>query len=312
MTDVYTPPALSDIEPGTPLAVAADNDVVALTVSYGLSRSTETVFQQGAFLHPFLRSTRYDARTFSIVRDGGWPADPLLSIIDPPLGGGLQPTLYSPAAQWALRGAPVTATTYADRSGNGSHLTGGTPIPAPGSTPGQLSVIFGPGSAGSLSRTTDAALRLSAEVTVTLKCWRRPAGTSQVLFELGGTGGMGANGNVLYELGVGSGGGLYYYSETGSQVGHAVGTSGLVPQTWSFISLQRDAAATDIRLGIDGAYENLVGVAPTGGGQAFMTIGNEPDFGLPWLGGLEDLCVWPTRLTDAELLVLRKAAMGIS
>jgi hypothetical protein len=85
VTDVYTPPANSTLASSSaPISVVADNDVVSLSVSYGPFRSTETVWQQGAFCYPFLRSTRADARTFTIVRDDGWPSKPGVWVNDPP------------------------------------------------------------------------------------------------------------------------------------------------------------------------------------------------------------------------------------
>lgn len=83
MTDVYTPPANSAIQSGDAWAVVADNDVDSLSVSYGPFRSTETIWQQGAFCYPFLRSTRANARSFMVSRDGGWPAAPRFWINDP-------------------------------------------------------------------------------------------------------------------------------------------------------------------------------------------------------------------------------------
>lgn len=63
-----------------PLDFETTQEVVAISVGFGQGlRAEERAYRDGAFLYPYLRSTK-DGLTFSLVRDGGWPANPQLYV----------------------------------------------------------------------------------------------------------------------------------------------------------------------------------------------------------------------------------------
>lgn len=76
-----TLPSLSE-----PIDFTASAEVIAISVRFGRSRIEERVYRDGAFLYPYLRSTR-DGLTFRLVRDDGWPSHPRVFVDEvPPTG----------------------------------------------------------------------------------------------------------------------------------------------------------------------------------------------------------------------------------
>ncbi len=53
--------------------------VVAISVGFGASRVEERVWRDGAFLYPYLASTR-SLGVFAVRREGGWPLNPTLYV----------------------------------------------------------------------------------------------------------------------------------------------------------------------------------------------------------------------------------------
>lgn len=218
--------------------------------------------------------------------------------------GALTPTLYSPLAQWALRGAPNTSITYLDRSGNGRHITSGTPVPVPSRIPG-FTGISGKNPGLKLS---GVGLRLLGELTITCKAWIVSSSAVQVILDCSRSG-VGSANNTLYTVGV-SNNLPFYYRETGAGSGLGTGMSSAPqPGVWSWLSWRR-AASGDMTYGIGTTYQTVVEAPPTDGSAADITIGTDNEPGQPWLGGLEDLSIWGARLTDAQLLELHNVAMG--
>lgn len=79
--------------PGSTLASKIDvvdfsvtSEPAAISVSFGASRAEERAYRDGAFLYPYLSSTRNGA-TFALRRAGGWPRDPTI-YVDEQKGGG--------------------------------------------------------------------------------------------------------------------------------------------------------------------------------------------------------------------------------
>jgi hypothetical protein len=68
-----------ELDPATrPIPFVTERDVTAVSVSFGSGRVEERAYRDGAFLWPYLRSTR-EGNTFTLVRDdgeAGWPANP--------------------------------------------------------------------------------------------------------------------------------------------------------------------------------------------------------------------------------------------
>ena len=77
MTVFHKPPGL--IGKDEPLGFTSSGDVVAVSVGFDVVE--ERVYRDGAFLVNYTQSTRA-GNTFSIVRDGGWPADPTIYVDD--------------------------------------------------------------------------------------------------------------------------------------------------------------------------------------------------------------------------------------
>lgn len=79
MTVTWPIPPNSTIDPRTrPIPFQAERDVTAVSVSFGNRRAEERAYRDGAFVWPYLRSTRA-GNLFTLVRDdgdAGWPADP--------------------------------------------------------------------------------------------------------------------------------------------------------------------------------------------------------------------------------------------
>jgi hypothetical protein len=157
---------------------------------------------------------------------------------------------------------------------------------------------------------TNAALNITGDLTVTLRVWRKPGAADQVMFEMGNVSGTGAAGNVIYLMGATPAGKLLYYRETGVQVGLSYVSALDVTPDWCFCSVRR-VAGGNLRMGVNGVYQDIVATPSTGGTNVFMTLGNEPNFGLVWQGGMADVSIWNTVLTDAQLEPLWRTAMGL-
>jgi hypothetical protein len=65
------------------LDFTASGEVIAISVGFGAVRDEERVYRDGAFLRSYTRSTKV-GNTYSIVRDGGWPANPQLYVDEAP------------------------------------------------------------------------------------------------------------------------------------------------------------------------------------------------------------------------------------
>ena len=88
MTVTWPIPPNSIIDPRTrPIPFQAERDVTAVSVSFGNRRAEERAYRDGAFVWPYLRSTRA-GNLFTLVRDdgdAGWPADPKPFVDEEPL-----------------------------------------------------------------------------------------------------------------------------------------------------------------------------------------------------------------------------------
>jgi hypothetical protein len=84
----------STLDPASrPVPFIVERDVTAVSVRFGSRRVEERAYRDGAFVWPYLRSTR-DGNLFTLVRESGWPADPKPFVDE-------QPYIPPPAAtQW--------------------------------------------------------------------------------------------------------------------------------------------------------------------------------------------------------------------
>jgi hypothetical protein len=106
-----------------------ERDVSFISVRYTarpgerlVQRSAETVYLDGVFLWPFLRSTRV-GNVFSVVREGGWPGHPLphveekTPVVAP---AGYQPNTDGPVGLWRMN---AVTTFETDLSASGMNLS---------------------------------------------------------------------------------------------------------------------------------------------------------------------------------------------
>jgi hypothetical protein len=102
-----------------PIDFTTDEDVVAVSVSFGSGIIEERAYRDGVFLHPYLGSTQ-NGHTFSLVRTGGWPERPVQVFVDElealPTEGAEWDTIYS---------VDLTAEATADLSATGVHTVAG-------------------------------------------------------------------------------------------------------------------------------------------------------------------------------------------
>jgi hypothetical protein len=140
-----------------PIDFTCTTTPVAISVGFGSTRTEERVYRDGAFLPGYKRSTA-NAGTFSIVRDGGWPANPQIYIDEPtaaPTGGQAMAAIYE-----------VDFRTLANQTigAAGSYTIDGKVWWAKGSltTPVPMSSAVVNGSGLRLSTTSGTALALAA------------------------------------------------------------------------------------------------------------------------------------------------------
>jgi hypothetical protein len=290
------------------LDFTASSEVSAISVGFGAVRDEERVYRDGAFLRSYTRSTRV-GNTYSIVRDGGWPANPQLYVDEAAsaadLGiGSLLPTLYSPLAQWGLIGKSDFVLT--DRSGNARDLTLAEPTNlAPDNTPGYVA----PRNGG--FRSSDAAFRITGELTVCLRAWWDGTINTGLLWfgEVGET----QAANVLYQLTVDSTSRLKYLAESGAGVDISFAPNIYpAPGRWQFYCLRRDATGV-VTLNLDDFQATSGALAvPDGGTTSTLRVGKEGNVSgsLSWLGAFADVNVWNVRLSDAQVANARSLMTG--
>lgn len=97
-----------------PLDFTTTLDVIAISVSFGSGvRVEERAYRDGVFLYPYLRSTQ-SGHTFSLVRDGGWPASPQVFVDENnvPASGQVMGAIYEVDLTAQASQSMATATSY--------------------------------------------------------------------------------------------------------------------------------------------------------------------------------------------------------
>jgi hypothetical protein len=299
--------------PGSALASRTDTvdfstsaDVVAISISFGVG-AEERVYRDGAFVAPYLASTR-TVNTFALRRVGGWPKSPTVYVDEAVVSAkaDLQPLDYSPLAAWALD-STAPGGYQAARHGTGYGL--GTPPMSIGADlrPGHTCVF------GSILGLTDNAkdvdFRFAASAfTVVLRYWCKGLGTDGE-FLVGNT--AGASGFVnSWEFRVASDQRLKYACGSfNAEVAHVSTTVPLGP--WCVVSFRRNAARSLVRMGVNTTFAEIA-VTPTAAAinGAFRLSGATT---APFVqGGLADCVVWPSWLTDAQIIAQHNVMMGIA
>ena len=265
----------------------------------GVFDGTDGSNANGSFRWLFRNSTRV-GNTWTIRREGGWPAPVDLRIKEASGGGvevpsGLTPTLYSPLVQWSLQGAPDTARMWLDRSGNARNLTSGTGTPVPDLIPGQTAVElpnFG---------ATIPALALNGAMTLTMRVKPKDFGAYQALLDFGNSGST-----SNYYLARNAAGKFDY------AVSNVAGFSSnldIPDDAWSFLSLRR-SSPNDVILGVNANYQSASGVSSGTGSAGVVILGRVEGGATWWHGAMADVSVWGTCLTDEQLATLRVTVMG--
>lgn len=285
------------------------NDVAFVSISFGSIFPEECAYRDGAFLYPYLQSTCV-GHTFSLVRRGGWPANPAPHVGETSLVvlPALTPTEQSPWAQWACDGVESDAATvswdFTDRTGNGRGAGGASYRPVPDLRAGRMAA--GPGSFGTCTgpylpgdnTTINGALTLCGRAFLP----NRAAGTFQPLISADGCRLMGITAAGYFAS-------QHYQGSTNV-------SSLFVPSTmfgrWFWWSLRRSADRQTLRFQYETTFETISGASAGNPVYNRFNLGNNLSFSNElWLGGLADLSVWTTQLTDADMLRFRKISLGL-
>ena len=226
----------------------------------------------------------------------------------------LQPTLYSPYGQWALQFEDATVVR-ADRSGNARTLGApagvASPCPSSRSQPQQSGLSALAMNRPEINLLGDAAPL--GELTVTCKMWPRRDDTGVINEQWIVMYAADASASQCI-IGLTSGLKMLYVADPSGGVASSLTVA---EGQWGWFSLRR-AASGDITFGylrqgdIAPTYETYAIGLPAGtvpnlriGGKAFTSTDFRPR------GSIEDVCMWRTRLTDAEMEPLWQAAMAL-
>lgn len=337
MTDAFTPAANSTLASvSVPLAVVTDNDVVSLSVSYGPLMVTETVFQQGLFFYPYLRSTQSGARSFSIVRDGGWPQAPKFWVNDPlPSSGNAtnDPLTISAVGAWNTYSDALNEQIRGFDYAAGHHTLLYNRLTFPDYVSGQTAYIGCTTDSGASSNdglTLSAyvsALNILGECTFTARVCRLRCPNSSTVYQYfyaHGNYDLTGNsaGNATFACGIAqNSSALFAYWESGTHTGTTVlstTTLGdmLKDGKWHYVSVRR-TAANRVIFGVDGTFETSSTFAnyPTDGSNGRVCIGKPPTNSIAGNAGLLGSVMNPVirnvSLTDAQVLATRATVMGL-
>jgi hypothetical protein len=128
------------------LDFTASGEVIAISVGFGAVRDEERVYRDGAFLRSYTRSTKVGT-TYSIVRDGGWPANPQLYVDEAPV---LPATFWTTLYDKDLRTLPNQTVSASMVNTFINFTADGQPWCFHGSS-GSLMIVNGQGMVGNVS-----------------------------------------------------------------------------------------------------------------------------------------------------------------
>lgn len=304
-----------------------------LTVWDGTDDGTD---QGGDFSYAFRNSSSSDLTidgpyTWHIVPAGRWPADFRIRVKESSQGGGtppepvyypaLTPTVYSPVAQYALQGGVADYTQVRrDRSGNGYHLTKGTPDEDYDFITGQKCIkgVPGPGegNATRLQRPAyTAALQITGDFTMSCRVKRLSGASGPIVCMSGYFNTGGDTRNTLYTCSILSNGVMETFWETthGNSQTRQSSTVNVPLNQWCWVTFRRNGTTGVWTFGVNLGYENSSsGALPTNGTEAFLSVASQDEASDSYWGGdLADVSIWDVRLSDAQLLPLYKNAMGV-
>lgn len=223
----------------------------------------------------------------------------------------LTPTEFSPWAQWACDGnesdaTPAVTWDTTDRTGNGNSLSAATAYnPVPDLRVGRTAA--GVSSFASLTGPylPDDFATVSGALTLCGRAYlpNRQGAAFQTL--------LSADGCRLIGITPTTG----FFASQHYQGALNVSTL-LVPGSmfgrWFWWSLRRSADRQTLRFQYETAFEDLLGASPGNPVYNRFNIGNSLSFaGEEWRGGLADLSIWTTQLSDADMLRFRDISLGL-
>jgi hypothetical protein len=300
----------------------------------GLQRPEEVVYRDGAYRYPYSIASTVAGTSYTVVRQGGWTDNLELHVEEQHSSAPAAPTpAVLPAgylgsiAQYDL--LLVNGTLEGtDRSGNSRHLGNVNPQAMPDLIPGRASLapIAYPGvylEAG-LNQYPALSIPSHGAMTACVRFAYAPynhVGQAAYMFLYSDWTTGDEVGAAQYALGLSNNGtSIFYYSEHSyPKVGGAFGFNPVAPPgdgLERFACLRRDASGTSITIDVDGESATGTAPAPTGGSYARLRIGRDTTTeafprGQNWNGKLAVFGLWDYRMTDAQVLDVRKRMMGL-
>lgn len=318
-----------------PIDFTTTTNITSISVEFNFgtgSGSRETVYDgtddsnlNGDFSFMYSDSTHTGSGPISwtVRRRYRWPAGPMRIRVKEGAVAAPVPALtplHSPLAAWSLDSLQAGGMGN-DRSGNSNTLSSiATPgiRPAPSfSRPAPAQSAVWPGQDGAYTAGCPALTlaSLPGAMTCTAKFWMRPAsfdgGPAQQQNIVLCDSAFGGSPYVLY-LYLDASGALGYYDTNG---GGVVSTMVAQPGVAYYASMQR-AADNSVRLGLNGVYfsSGPRAAPPSVAGTSSMLLGASRAggaFSYAWHGGLEDVVLTASRLSDTVVEADRIIAMGV-
>lgn len=224
----------------------------------------------------------------------------------------LMSTLYSPKAQWALGDA--TDLDTADRSGNAEDLTAfqANVRPAPDLLVGFVRPVNN--SSGFIANKTGTYVRTLGALTILCRGYFTGTGSRRALAVFGAAT-AGEVSNTVFDLAVDASDLLTYRHMHGIKVEDAA-TSAITVDVGHerFFGLRRASDGLSVTFSY-GDFDTIthetvaVANAPTGGTSSTLRLGGGHSSADTWLGGLFDMCIWHSELTDAQVEAFWEEAM---
>ena len=293
------------------ISITTDPAECTLSVEYA-DGTWDVVYQGGRFARQFSGSTLVGSDFHIVPPRGGWSAPFSVRTNEAPPAGpagpDLQPLLYSPRAAWALDSTAVGGLVV-DRSGAGYALAD-PPMKIGADLRAGHTAVFG-NLMGLADSGQDPDFRFAAsDFTVILRYALRIGNSEEYL--VGST--VGTSGlNSSWELWSTDAGALVYKSGGygGNQGTTNPAFAPLNSGVWSVVSLRRDAARTSVRLGINDSFITRSVVATTPHPACVLRFGGLQS--APFVrGGLSDCVIWPSYLTDAQVVAQYKVMLGVA
>jgi hypothetical protein len=248
-----------------PLNFTATLPITAISIGYGASRVEERVYRDGAFLYPYLQSSK-NGNAWEIIRAGGW-SRPFEIFIDEDASGGLGGNL-SPVPGFEAWYVLDPIRRLFDQTGNGHTLTGSSTEVA-GRNPGMVALT----SVGLSEASPSAVWRTAGAITIVAFVNIAGSAGDRWFASCEAFGGF----NTWWKFGLSSSGRSFYGVNNGVGSSNTEWGPALPTSDWHTFGFSRGADGVSLKAYLDG---ELVGTAtspmfPVGGGSAGLTIGKD-------------------------------------